>query len=597
MSRRVAVLIGVSAAGGGLAPLPGVVNGIAEFAAWARSQEFDVVEVTDFDGAPVHTDRVYGAVARAVRGDDLERLFVYFAGHGVTLGQGLDLWLLNNVHDNPNQAINVSLSARHAKRCGVPHVAFFADACRSPAGRQLLDLGGISIFPQRRGATNTQLDQFYATTSGDPSFEKAPDGVAESAFGIFTRCLMAGLRGEDDRAVAEVPGGKMPRAVLARSLRSYLDQSVRLLADEQIGVDQTPECIPVSDWQPHVLAWLPAAAPLPPPDVPLDLGSAGPPMLGFRFGRPPGTLESVPGGDVGFGDQRARLVRLQQRAAGTVGQLAARYGASLGRGRFETATGLTVIGAEVDLQAARDIGADAFVEGGHGHVRGRDTRHTQVALVPLLLPAGLRWAGAAILPGYTGTLTVDEDGVEHIEYLPTTAPSSLSTEQLRDVIRWAAAGARLGTFDPDVDDPLLQAALHRDHNPTLTLLSAYHYDRIGAVDAVEDLLIQLLRARRSVPLDLLLLADVTPDQARRLAGSSADPGPALVAPLFPLRAAGWALVEAADWLPVDQLVEARRQLAPSPWTTFRELPAQLLDALAGHLAPAHRSFTHEGSPG
>ena len=576
MGRRVAVLIGVASAGGGLVPLPAVRNGVAEFGTWAVGQGFELVTKTDFDGSPVFAHDIYDALAPLVTGDDLERLFVYFAGHGVALGGGYDLWLLNDVHKNPNQAINVALSAKLAKKCGVPHVVFFADACRSPAGKEQLDISGISIFPQRHVAAVAQLDQFYATTSGDSSFEKVPEGDKKKAFGIFTRCLMTGLKGEDPRAVREVRGGPTPRAVLASSLRSYLEASVPLLADEEAGVLQIPECLPLSDWQPNVLAWLPVeqAPPTSPAPPTGQVAGGGPPVAKFRADRRAvrtGTL-----GAAAASAQFVRLAQLRQRGADLVRRIATSYGASVGPAHFETGAGLTVVGA--DLRPAEALGVESHLsaEDGRWHIRGRSS----AALLPLVLGSGeRRWAGAAILAGYMGTLIVGGEGVEHVEYLPTTESGSLSRADLREVIRWAGARAWVGSFDPDADDPLLHTALRQDFNPTLILLAAYHYDRIGADDAVQDLLVDMLRSRRAVPLDLLLLSDLTPRQALRRAGIVAPAAELPIVPAFPLRAAGWALLDAVEWMPVGDLLAARPRMASSPWTTFRELPSQLREAL------------------
>ena len=570
MARRLAVLIGVGRPKG-LTPLPGTKSGIDEFGDWARRQGFAVVELTDFDGQPVRAENIFQVIDQATAARDLDQLFVYFAGHGTGLGMGVDLWLLDEATTNPNQAINATHSWHLAKRSGVPHVAFFADACRSPAGKEQLGLLGQSIFPANRSSELSRVDIFLATRSGDAAVERVPEGVAEKAFGIFTRCLLTGLRGEAPRAVREVSGGPLPRAVLARDLSEHLEDSVRLTAALEADIDQSPDCTPVSDWQPHALAWHPAVAPATDgrPDRPISL----PPEDDGDAVRPGFRLAPRSGPPSPSSRSGRTLSRLYRQEQDRIRRTAVRYSAPVADEQA------SVVGAAVRQiftgeRTSVDVAAPMLLE-----LRTPQSEN--------------RWAASAALPGFTFTATVVDDGVDHLAYLPSGGRPQLSGERLRDTLAEAGARAALGRFDPDADDPALRTALFRDLNPTLVVLAGYEYAKRGQDEAVQDLVLDLVLAGRPVPFDLVLLCGTRPDRiverTRQHRGRGRRTGTGVldvhVVPGFPLRASGWALVETIDWTPVEPLIQARPGLAHAPWTTFRELPFDLRSALLGRPEP------------
>ncbi|MFU8873214.1 caspase family protein [Micromonospora sp. SL4-19] len=607
MARRIAVAIGVKSVPD-LVPLPGAVNGVAEFTSWARQQGFEVEEITDFGGEPVRLASIYRVIDKAARARDVQQLFVYFAGHGVTLGLGADLWLLSEARDNPNEAVNVRLSQRHAQQSGIPHVVLFADACRSPAGKAELDVIGGSIFPAIRSVALVSVDEFYATRAGNAAMEKIPDGQAAKAFGIFSRCLMAALRGDAPGAVVEVAGGLSSRAVLATTLRDYLEEAVRDLASREANVLQIPECVPMSKWEPNVVSWL-----RDPPTAEPEAGDGSSKKEPDRQRvRNSGDAESTwlwgPGEDVAWagpaeggtgedpgwagpgetdaGPARAPDVPGEVEPASTahepthlaeqqfVEEVANHYASSIGRANFETRAGASVVGAEVARVEAADSSSFLFQETGAWHLRGAGG---PAAVLLRLFPDQERpgftgWTGTALLPGYVGTLTVGSQGVEHLGYLPVDN-NRLPLEEMRRVVARAGADDHVGRFDPDSRDESLRVALHELLNPTLVVLAAYYYDRRGRQDDLESLL-RRVSLRGYVPFDLVLLADRTPAELN-----------VAVVPCFPLMSRGWALLDGSGTPVPGVLRAARRLLLPSPWTTFRRMNDDLAYELA-RLSPS-----------
>lgn len=132
-----------------------------------------------------------GAVSARV-----DRLFIFFAGHGIGKGQMEDCWLLSDAMSNPDAAIDLARSLRMAHTCGIPHIAVFADTCRTPPSGKLKDIVGQSLFKTIEPGPDpaAEIDRFYATRSGDASWELQPTGDDPrlAAYGIYTRCAIGG---------------------------------------------------------------------------------------------------------------------------------------------------------------------------------------------------------------------------------------------------------------------------------------------------------------------------------------------------------------------------------------------------------------------
>lgn len=541
MGRDVAITVAVGAVTGGVAgarfpPLPGAYGGAAEFADWAAAQGFTVLRHTD-EARPVTLSALFVEVKELVTAGGVRRLFLYFAGHGINLGGGDDVWLLSGALENPNDAVNVARSVHDARRCGIPHLAFFADACRTAAPPALLNVRGGSLFPVRQDRPRVKVDQFYATRSGDPAWERRPDDPQIPPYGIFSRCLMPALRGEVGEVVQPVAGGDAPRAVLAEPLAAYLDWAVPSLALEEVAREQVPDLLNSSSWEPDVLAWVPDRAreapdpfepPAPPPEPPR---------------RQPAPLADAPG---------------------FVAEVAANL-ETVGRANFETRTGLSV--PHEILLSARVAGGDegVFEEAGTWHVRGR--HHTPAAALLELAPGagGTRWAASAMLPGFIGTLRVSPAGTEQTAYLPAPGtPAELGAAGTADAVAHAAAAARRGRLD--LADPLIETACWTDLNPTVVLLAAYARERAGDAATVRELAVRFAQRHGLLLFDLALLA------AEDVAGGVP------VVPGYPLMTRGWHLL---DEPPGGPLEAARAHLTAAPWTGFVGIDEPAVAGLTG----------------
>src|SRR5262249_36100436 len=137
-----------------------------------------------------------------------QRLVVYFSGHGFLVGTS-EFWLLSRAPSNPNEAINVAGSVEAARDCGIPHVVFISDACRSTTdslGTQ--SVRGYQIFPGQRVIRDprAEVDRFYATLPGDPALEVPVAKSAPAYEGIYTSCLLSAFEHPEDTLVQSVDG-------------------------------------------------------------------------------------------------------------------------------------------------------------------------------------------------------------------------------------------------------------------------------------------------------------------------------------------------------------------------------------------------------
>jgi hypothetical protein len=547
MADSVAIVIGVSRIPG-LQPLPGARTGADEFATWARGQGFDVECFNDWTGVQAVRSRDIETVVRAAVDDmTTDRLFIFFAGHGISKG-GADFWLLSDVKNYSSEAINVDESVKRAWMCGIRHVAFFADACRTPPESQAInEVVGSPVFPPGRDFDRTvELDKFYATRAGDPAWEKnGHNGV--KAFGIFSRCLMRGLRGEEPGVVEPVVGGLEDRAVLARTLRDVLTKTVRIAASREAGVVQRPDCQPGSYWEPNVLAWVPS--------LPLGRRPSGP----------------------GPNDENFAALEAEDRAA--VESLASSYERSTTESGYLAWPGpsgptgsLFVAGAEID----------SSLVGGTSGIR----RHAGLPFglgdapeAALLSFGPSDWATAAILPGFSCVMSISEVGVDHVAYLPiSTRPTSLGPEATARAVALATAQMRFGQFDPDNSGDLIQRGLYEDQNPSLAVLAAYQWASAGQFGRVRELLETFISRGSPVPYDIPMLASV------RGGGAPIDRIGIPVVPGFPLLTRGWAVAEDADTMEPGVFRKSRAALASATWTTFSQLPIGVADQLVTPVA-------------
>jgi hypothetical protein len=241
--------------------------------------------------------------------------------------------------------------------------------------------------------------------------------------------------------------------------------------------------------------------------------------------------------------------------------------AAKGRESFETRTGFTVVGSQVTgaFVNGEAGGSDVFDEAGAQQIRVYDGPQARSVLIQF--PSGNGTCLAA-LPGYIGTVVVENDCVVNVSYAPSRNSHRWQDYQfVKDDLErrraFTAVAARRGIFKIERESAASFAQYIRQLksiDPTLGIYAAYAYSQTGQADDLEDVY-RWMRSEHDVPVpfDVALLADhlMRPDLIEEDS----------YAPRTPMLTQGWAFLHEDLQIP-EWLLEARRYTLPSLWTTF-----------------------------
>jgi hypothetical protein len=228
-----------------------------------------------------------------------------------------------------------------------------------------------------------------------------------------------------------------------------------------------------------------------------------------------------------------------------------------------------------------------------------------LAPLPLLIElASGYWAGAAALPGFVGTFTIDETGVVSLIYRRMYGSDSGRGAEA------AVAQLRAGVLAVEAAYDL--AAKFRDEkeqDPVQGVLAAYLYDGQGDVDSVRNTAFHLAIAGLPIPFDMAILgrlpvvktgggqfkAAIPPTRGRAPRSKEEEKrawtyeptvgADSVVAGIFPWLRQGWALLEEDDKSPlvVPGLPKLRRHLLSSQFTTLDAVGGAHLRDIIGEL--------------
>ena len=240
-------------------------------AAWSRTQRFDpIVTITDKGGKAVGIEDIKREVATIVAQGTTEQLIVYFAGHGINVA-GAERWLLSGAPQDSGAAVNLEGSVELAYHCGIDHVVFISDACRTAAkGIQAQRVKGGDIFPNEApSGAEKAVDQFWACLVGNPALEVEDSAVAVEEYrALYTDELLDALRGTK-LDILELDGNEVvvhPHR-LKRSLPTAVAERIRALKMQGTPI-QIPDARITSEPQawlarhaPPFAGWLPTAQP------------------------------------------------------------------------------------------------------------------------------------------------------------------------------------------------------------------------------------------------------------------------------------------------------------------------------------------------
>jgi hypothetical protein len=570
---RAAVLVGVRKTGG-LRELKAATQGARAMASWARSQGVQHVELLTDEAGPVEVRQIQQVIRQIVDLGTVEQLLLYFAGHGVNIGYG-ERWLLSGAPDYTQEAVNVKGSEELARWCGIPHVIFISDACRTAAeGIRAQSVTGSEVFPNI-GASEVEqaVDLFFACTLGRPALEvRDPDAAASAFKAVYTEVLLDDLGGRNERLLERVEeGGKVFGVVRPRPLKLDLQAEVgrRLAAaNVQPGISQMPDARITSDGA----AWLSRVAlqtvqqPAPPDPrmgaVRRDraLTAPGPRRRGVDFSvteTPQERWHSLFREVLGGGRPLPRVGGLER----SLDEAAIPFGPM----HFETDCGFKVRGAQ--LAEAFSRSAHTELLGAEGEILRIDQVAGPAANVLLTFRNGTGTVLPAI-PDFISALSFEDGELVNVSYEPSDRSWRWSSYQdrhgelalLRTVI---ASSARLGVFRLEGDDALALARrmqLLKGSDPTMALYAGYAYHDLGQRGRIAEMQFYM---KGELHLRLFDIALLSRSLYGRTIGTLPD-----VFPFVPMLSQGWALLAAHKIAFPPSLAGLERHLVPSLWTLF-----------------------------
>ena len=577
------VAIGVDRTTSAFPPLRAAAKGAEEIVAWGRGQGIECTLLTDAGDGRVRQSDVYDAVDRIVGSGVYAQLILYFSGHGILQAPDCEVWLLSGAPDNPNESINVNGSIARARTCGIEHVVVISDACRSlPENLRVGMLSPGVVFPTKRPRKPLpEVDVFYATLPGDPALEVPPDEAIRSHRGLLTQCLIGALQGNEPTVVQVWKEGAESRQVVpSRPLRMYLANAVPdAAAAVSIALKQDPD-VRVESALPKYLSDVTATA-----EPTRSL-----PGLGASEER----VEVLPGlaGSIALFQSRLldaptsfmpRPPKLDAMPdpSGLRRQMGSILGAK-GRVSFETRTGFTVHGVGVRSAVVTGTGCDVFQEGGAFQVRVHEDYggNEFIARAALIRLSNGRAVVLAVLPGYVGTVVVENGRVVTVNYTPAQGSRNYPeyehvAEQLELRRAFVAVAARHGSFRPDRGPAARHARYLRVFkrvDPTLGIYAAYAYAQAGDARGVESVFRYMREEPEPVPFDVAMLALQFSSEARMVLDYP---------PWMPMLAQGWTLLGRFENEMPPLLRVARQHLLPSLWSTFAPEGADMLEAALG----------------
>lgn len=570
-------------------PLKAAAAGAKEVKKWGDAQGFDSTLLTDETGAVSVAD-VFNAIHRYVDAAVYEQIVVYFSGHGVLLSPYVETWLLSGAVANPNEAINLVGSIQAARTCGIPHVVFISDACRSlPQNFMVGSISPGTVFPTRSPQPpRPKVDVFYAAMPGNVALELPPGQAAAQYRGLFTDCMLKALRGVPPDLIETVPdGGGIKHVVAPRPLQDYLEQAVpKAAAAVSITLKQDPDA-QIESVLPKYLA---EVAPPPAPAkkaAPAKSQLEEWPIVAFREKPTTRLLSQVwsdwvakPHSDSAWPNSHALSVGEARKSFDTI--LAAER-VPQQRGSVEDFVfhGLNVTSVKVTNTSSPN---ELFTQkSGVVHSRSRQPREhdgqKRVALIQFENGSGMV---LPVISNYVGSVVGEAGRVITVNYTPATRDGikfgSRTFERSRAL---AAALAREGSFRVEPGSAQATALLLRRYkqvDPTLGLFAAYAYAQGGDGEGVLSVFRYMVSERVLVPWDVAMLAAQYGKHDPTDVVTWLNPPEVLdFAPWMPLLTQGWMLLGRYEIGMPEVLRRARRYLLPGLWTTFAKPGMRILD--------------------
>jgi len=540
--KKCAVIIGVNETGR-LPVLDAAVRNADRFDVWAKSQEYETIPLTDTAG-PVSVAKIKEAIKSFTDARSFDLMIVYFSGHGMLQGAEDEYWLLSGAPEDPNEAVLVTPSAVFARRCGIPHVVFISDACRSaPRDPLISGMMGSVIFPNLEAPDiDHTFDIFYATKPGNPAYEVPAEQATAGYTSVFTDCMLDALDGSVPELLEHLEdSGRDYRVVLSQVLKRYLREAVPTAARRaNITLHQLPESR-VESIKPRYLSIF----------KPDDRAEKTMPLK----------LEMERG-------LNAQLDFLGSNAVNPLAQFMQVQANFQKSNNFST--GLTVVGLnDAPKLAGSELDAEIFSENDAWQIRFNGEKLPKQVL--LILPGG-NALPVAVLRDFIGVLVLYGDQLLNVNYIPSPVNTRYDLAHENDTAlqqRRAriALSAREGEawFAGDEGYLINTASYLREYkrfDPTLGLYAAYAYAAAGDFRGVRSIYRYMKREPEPVLFDIALLSQYL--YPKTYAGTIRNAWP-----MCPLLNKGWSYLAGNPERYPEDLRNLSRFRLPGLWTTFK----------------------------
>ena len=264
--RKAMIVIAVSDYAPPFNNLPGTITSANRIANWAEGggdgRGYDVLKITDekepgsTEARPVTVKRLQDEIGAflSTRPYIIERLVIYFAGHGLMRSSYDQFWLLTNAGDDTRQGrregVDVLAFIEELKCFGIGRgsqnlvagqLCVIADACRD-SNQASPRFRGDEILIGPSEPDNLQVDMFMATTLGHYAFQPTAVEDGGAPYCLFTDVLCDALEGKVPDVIEKVYHPWSP-VIQNDLLAQYLIREVPKRA-AAFGEDMRPDIKP-----------------------------------------------------------------------------------------------------------------------------------------------------------------------------------------------------------------------------------------------------------------------------------------------------------------------------------------------------------------
>jgi hypothetical protein len=220
--------------------LPGTLTSAKRMADWAKApgdgRGYDVLEIDDREGKAVTVARLREEIEPFLLNRIIDRLIVYFAGHGLVRSASDQFWLLTNAANSRREGVNLMEFIDSLQRYGIGaanaklhkgQLSIIADACRNTT-TIAIDFIGDAILTPAAPPKPMEIDFLMATTLGHFAFQ--PNAVeGGEPYCLFSDTLLDALEGKVPEVI-EDQGHIWAPVIPNDRLATYIDTEVPIRA-------------------------------------------------------------------------------------------------------------------------------------------------------------------------------------------------------------------------------------------------------------------------------------------------------------------------------------------------------------------------------